>query len=563
MSLDLAPILSQLSIETKAQGVIPFQPNWAQREVIRKVEENYSAGRPTRLIVLKARQVGISTVTEAIMFAWCVLFASTNAVVMAHDGESTEYLFAKARLFHETFPLADLFPTRYSSKRQLALYTNRSQIQVVTASGRGGGGRGRTIHCLHASEFGFWVRPQESWTAVAQTVPETPSSLIVIESTANGVGNLFETMWNEAQDGATDYTPMFFPWHRHYECIPCRGLGCETATCETCAQAAQGVSARDTSERDLLKLDGMTPAHIAWRRWAIANKTFGSEELFRQEYPATPEEAFLASGVNAFPEPHIKQCFEPTPPRRGKLVRDDRSVGAVRFVEDARGPLKVYRFPSKDLRFGQYFVGADPCYGVKQGDLAAAQVIRRPQDGYPAEQVAVYHAKLNPIVFADEIAKLAAWYNRAEVAVEVEGPGQATIARLSVIYPNLWKQSYADKPSGRNQSEVQLGWSTNWRRKAWLVTRLGDYLESAKVVLHDRATYTELRTYTFLGDSEYARFQPASADQNDDLVMALGICLLCESTLPPIDAADGPSTPRMGPPELVWARQEDDGEVWG
>lgn len=281
--MNLLPLVSGLSIASKRHGVIPLTPNNAQRRILREVGRAYDERRPARLIILKSRQVGISTVSEAILFAWAIRFASTNCVVAAHDLESSMMLFQMTRMFYESFEYRDLFPTRFASQNRLMFKTNRSGIYVVTAS-RKSAGRGRTIHALHASEMALYGHPEETWLSFRQAVPDTPGSIIIIESTAAGMGNLFEQTWNEAKAGNNEYVPLFFPWFKHHEYIPCFGETCRDATCITCQQWGKGVRPRNSAEQDLAKL-GCKPPQLAWRRWAVENRCFGSTDLFQQEFP--------------------------------------------------------------------------------------------------------------------------------------------------------------------------------------------------------------------------------------------------------------------------------------
>lgn len=551
--MELLPFLADLSVATKQGGTIRFDKPWpAQRRLFFEVEKAAHEHRPCRLITLKARQMGVSTATEAVLFAKSICFPNTNGVVAAHDLESTVQLFGYTKLMYESYPARHRFPTRYRSQNRLTYKNTGSGVYVVTAA-RKTAGRGRTIHHLHASELAFWPHAEETWTSFRNAVPDQPGSIIVIESTANGIGNLFEQVWTEAQGGRNEYTPLFFPWFDHHEYVPCGGRGCEDATCEVCQLAGAGIQPRDEDEKTLVRL-GCNQARLAWRRGAIQNKTFGNVDLFRQEYPSTPEEAFLASGINAFPEPHLQACWEALPVARGKLAPHPNRLGEAEWSGDPQGPIRMYRKPGR----GQtYLVGADPCFGVGP-DLAAAQVINRST----LEQVATFHARLNPIAFAEECARLAAFYNNAVVAGEANGPGQAFMAKLTHIYPHIWTQVYADRMPGRDRSVHLAGFATTWRSKAWLVSHLGNLLERRQVVLHDRPTYDELRSYVFYGAQD--SFGPSAESGHDDLVMSLGIACLASSTEPVVEDEEvGPARMfgRVAGVETIWGEQESE-EAW-
>ena len=99
MSLQLASFIETLSIQDKKARMRRFpiyEPfGWAQREFLASIEADYEAGRPIRLIVLKARQLGISTVTAAVFFAWCFMHENVNAMIVAHENKVSSSLFEK------------------------------------------------------------------------------------------------------------------------------------------------------------------------------------------------------------------------------------------------------------------------------------------------------------------------------------------------------------------------------------------------------------------------------------------------------------------------------------
>lgn len=533
---DLSWLIGTLKIRNKDQATVPLSLNWCQKLLIAEVEKAQSEQRPCRLIVLKARQVGISTLSEALLFTKAVTQPNSNCVVVAHDSSSSETLFNMTRFYYETWNLRKYFPHKYATRRQLTIRhpdNEYSNIWVMTAE-HTQAGRGRTIHAAHYSEVGFWSDPTEAMLAFNQAMPNRPGTLAIIESTANGRGNWFHNAWEMAEAGETDYVPLFFTWFMHHEYIPCFGWGCVDGSCPTCVDASR-IAPENDDEKDLVRM-GCDLPHLAWRRWAIPNLCNGSLDQFHQEYPSTAEEAFILSGLPAFPEAQLMEVFEPLSYRRVRLEIDKAHLGKVKPVYSTTGPLRVYKEPSADERWGQYFIGADPSWGVADGDWAAVQVINR----HNHEQVAVWHGKVNPIQFADELAKLGAWYNNAVIAVEVDGPGYGTVDRLSEIYPNVWMHRLADRFPGKKNSKIALGFSASWKRKQWAIEKLGELIERGGMILHDRQTLAELRDYAFLGGRGFGEVFGPSGDGHDDLVMSLAICLLCESSEPPLEAYNAP-----------------------
>ena len=515
--MNFDPFVRRLSIRTKQQTIERFDPNWAQTQLLQKVNDQYAQGKPIRIVVLKARQLGISTVSEALMFAWVMLHQQTYGLVIAHEIDASEYLLNMTKLYWETFPFKSLYTTKYVSRKELAWEETGSSIRIATAKNMRAG-RSRTINAMHGSEIAFWDRPDEMMLGLRQTIPNTAKSMIVLESTANGVGNWFYDTWQAATANETDFEPLFFPWWEHPE-----------YTASAANLKRELLSDLDSDERVLKKI-GVDDDHLVWRRWAVRNLADSNLERFMQEYPSTPEEAFIASGTNVFPVENLKQVYEPKAGVKGFLRRKGR---LVEFLPDRSGPLTIYRKPSGDLSWGKYFIGADPTH-TTMGDNACAQVINR----RTYEQVAVWNGKIDPMTFAEELAKLGAYYNHATISTEVEGPGYATIGRLVEIdYPHIWRNRWADKSPGKI-SET-MGWSTTWKRKEWAIGWLIKLIADRDMTIHDAKTYDEMRTYVTLPNGGYG---PAdgSGRSYDDRVMAMAIACICASTEGPLVGYEGP-----------------------
>jgi hypothetical protein len=515
--MNFDPFVRRLSIRTKQQTIEQFHPNWAQIQLLQKVNEQYSKGRPIRIIVLKARQLGISTVSEALMFAWVMLHQQTYGLVIAHEIDASEYLLNMTKLYWETFPFKNLYTTKYVSRKELAWEETGSSIRIATAKNMRAG-RSRTINAMHGSEIAFWDRPDEMMLGLRQTIPNTAKSMIILESTANGVGNWYYDTWQAATANETDFEPLFFPWWEHPD---------YTATAANLKREL--LSDLDSDERVLKKI-GVDDDHLVWRRWAVRNLADANLERFMQEYPSTPEEAFIASGTNVFPIENLKLVYEPKAGVKGFLRRKGNYV---EFLPDRSGPLTIFRKPSSDLSWGKYFVGADPTH-TTMGDNACAQVINR----RTYEQVAVWSGKIDPMTFAEELAKLGAFYNHATISTEIEGPGYATIGRLVEIdYPHIWRNRWADKSPGKI-SET-MGWSTTWKRKEWAIGWLIKLIADRDMTIHDAKTYNEMRTYVTLPNGGYG---PAdgSGRSYDDCVMAMAIACICASTEGPMTGYEGP-----------------------
>lgn len=547
--LKLRPWLAGLTIKTKGLDMRRLDIDrvddmgegelgdfgWAQRPFADAVERDYNAGRPLRYIVLKARQVGISTATEALLFLWAFFYRGSNSLVISYEDPQAQELFQMMKTYWDNWPHRFLYTLQYSTKRQLRWLETKSQVRVATAKNVGGS-RGSTVHALHASEVAFWTDPETLWIGLNQTIPSRHGTLVVLESTANGIGNWFHEQWVAAEIGESEFVPLFFPYYRHYE-----------YRLHTTLSTKSELSA---DEKQLLRLmssegadDDTCYRTIAWRRWAIVNKCNGDLPYFMQEYPATPDEAFIATGRPIFPAQRVREAYHKRTGATGRLYRN--AVGRVVFEQDLSGPLTVYVRPARDDREDRYFVGGDPSETVA-GDPGCMQVLNR----QTYEIVAVWHDRVNPIYFAEQMILLGDFYNHAMICPEIEGGGQAAIGYITKSnYGNVWRDRRPDRIRAANV----FGWSTNQTRKQWAIGVLQKRFLDQSLTFHDPRTYNQLISFVEHDDGYWGNSNPKI---HDDAVMALAITVTASEENGPFQQHR--TNPRSPIVDLYQA-QEDDG----
>lgn len=523
----LLPLLEELKILTKDRTTARLGDvmNYAQRDFIDEVEKQINGQGAVRIIVLKARQLGISTIIEGIIFCLSVMYRSYQSLIISHEAESSEHILTMTKRYWNTYPFKRFHDEQYNGRKQLAWSDLQSNIVIATAKNTGAG-RSKTLHALHASEVAFWDNPEELITGLRQAIPSQGVTMIFYESTANGVGNFFHKTWEEAQAQRSEFTPKFYPWHRHPEYvasyIPRMQHG-RYAELETL----------DTEEKALLSM-GVSEARLLWRRYAIAELCQGDLDKFHQEYPTTPHEAFLSTGRNVFNINHLLDHYRPMRPRVGYLKRRGQRV---EFVDNPDGALRIYRFPSADQSWGIYQIGADPTHTIS-GDRACGQVLNR----RTLEQAAVLSEHYDPIEFGKQLFLLGEYYNTATIAPEKEGPGYATVGHLlGAGYPMVWESQKVDKTPGKIQTDV-FGWGTNKATKAmamgYLVNALAQPLQKVGettygLLIHDADTFAEMKDYI---SDEKGGFCNGEGSMFDDRVMALGIALSTHYIDPPVPA---------------------------
>jgi hypothetical protein len=197
-------IEANLWIRDKHRHLVPFRLNECQAD--------YQAHATQWDVILKARQIGFTTLICARFFADCLLRNNTVSVIVAHDTDSSEKVFRIVQLFWERLPAwlqQKAGRPRFSNRREFFWPRINSQFYVGTA-GALTFGRGQTINNLHCSEFAFWPKPEEAMVALTEAVPA--DGRIVIESTANGMGNYFHDLWVAAIEGRNRFKPHWYRW---------------------------------------------------------------------------------------------------------------------------------------------------------------------------------------------------------------------------------------------------------------------------------------------------------------------------------------------------------------
>lgn len=271
-----------LKIRTKKGDILPFVWNDAQRLLHAKIEQQLAEKGWVRAIVLKGRQQGISTYVAARFYKRTSMRFGKRTMIITHLDAATQNLFGIAKTY---FELSDdtLKPaTKNNNGTELNFAKLRSGYKVATAGSKNAG-RSDTIQYLHASEMAFWPNAQHIMAGLGQTLPLLPGSEGILESTANGLANLFHGMWTLAVAGKSDYMAVFIPWFIQQEY----------------RREVPPDFELTPEEQEYQEAFGLDDEQMAWRQ-AKTNTDFkGDAAWFDQEYPATPDMAFQRVGHRA------------------------------------------------------------------------------------------------------------------------------------------------------------------------------------------------------------------------------------------------------------------------
>ncbi len=404
---------TSLLITTKQQmGQAPVTKlvlNKPQLKVADAVMQMRAAGEAPRVIVLKARQPGVSTFCCGLNITTKLFQPYATTITIAHLDDAAERLFRKEKFMVDHLPPGLRPKTKTDRKNELAFdylqcKDGKAPIGSTGVTGAAGGKqiwRGMTIHGCHLSELGFAERAEDVLLGVLQAVPEAPETYVLIESTANGMGNTFQLEYSRAEAGESGFRPVFIAWWELPDAI----------------MPPPPDFKLESDERDLKRAFGLTDEQIQWRRHTLYTRCQGNIDLFLQEYPSSASEAFLVTGRPAFPTAVLRQmhakALEQGTPRTGLLnitVENPRE----QFRPRPGAPLTIYKWPHAEHT---YIIGADPSAGVEGGDYSCAAVL----DRQTQEIVAVWHGMLTPIEFTHALMDLGQFYNFAMLAPEITG----------------------------------------------------------------------------------------------------------------------------------------------
>jgi len=452
-----------LKINNKEGRRVPFVPNEAQQDVAAKW------GRKN--IVLKARQLGISTYVAARFFIDTITRPGTLTVQVAHDQRSAEDIFRIVHRFQENLPAElreGVLKTSRSNVRQLRWPHLDSEYRVETAADPNAG-RGMTIRNLHCSEVAMWSRDGgEALVSLRAAVP--PDGQVVLESTPNGAGGAFYEEWQDAAE--TGFVQHFLPWwlEKGYRR---NGLAPWNPTPE---------------EEELKRRYGLDDEQLAYRREIRAN----CRGKAAQEYAENAEECFLLSGDCVFEvdkvSERLKECEMPGQKTNAVMTRDS-------------GREQIWLPPQ---RGHEYIIGVDPAGGGSKGDYTCAQVI----DKTSGMQCAELMGRFTTRETADRVAELGREYGNALVVVERNNHGHAVHESLRDRYENLYEN--------RVSSE---GWLTTSSNRPRIIQSLGELLSDEPALFRSARLLRECRTFLRKEDGSSG----AANGAHDDAVMAMAI----------------------------------------
>jgi hypothetical protein len=494
------------------------------------IEKQLAEKKPIRIRVLKARQMGFSTLISAIGFWWPAMNENSAYAVVAHKDSSASSIFEKNKIFYDNLPKSLKPRVNKFNSEKISFNVDgddmtgevkglRSKIFFGTA----GGGelfRGETILFLHKSEIAFWEDKQGVLKkSLNATVPYAPFSAIIEETTANGY-NEFKDDWDRSVRGQDEYIPLFVGWNelKEYRMTPPRDF--------------------QPSERELqLQMQhDLTDEQIYWRRFKINNDYGGNELWFQQENPLTPEEAFISSGQGVFDGDTIKKGYEASrPPIREMEIKSQLVREKLRIWEEPESKEIIehqqlarfnvakqqYEYYDGPLETGRTTVFANYTIGVDTAGMGADY-----------NQVVVWHNVKKKMVarfttkniseerLASIIVEIANYYNEALVIPEVNYSHAICDYMMALGYNKMFlteSMARIDKQKG----SMEYGFKTTRLTKPPIISNLRALLNENPDAIPDRDFWFETEYYVL--QNVATNTMNAVSGHHDDIIMANAI----------------------------------------
>jgi len=415
-----------------------------------------------RHVILKARQLGFTTFIDLFILDEILFTTNKEGIIIAHKVTDATEIFDKKIDFALRNMAEDVkgafFKLNHNSARKIQVTIDygpeagATSSLAVSVSGRSG-----TYHYVHISEFAkmcvmYPKRAEEVETGTFPTVPF--DGFIFVESTAEGMAGRFYEMFNENWVKRDDITPLlsqvqfmphFYNWQyddaemaKIYETIPAAKM----EECEIDWASYQ-------TENSLTDLE-ITYYYMKWLQFGGKNSTEAVKKL-KQEYPTTPEEAFLSTGQAYFPIAKVASLLlKMLPGKRGEIVTNEK--GEPTFMETSAGRLEVWKMPEIGTR---YIIGGDTAEGLAHGDAQVLYVINHKTQDCDA----LYRSQVPPDELATDAYNLGKYYNWALLGIESNKDGLWVNDALEKMgYINLYYRKVFDDIT--QKVTRYFGWKT-------------------------------------------------------------------------------------------------------
>lgn len=521
--------------DKQSKQIIPFVMRSAQLKLYKEIVTQLFDNRPVRIILLKARQWGGSTFVQIFM-AWIQIFHQVgwHSVIVADVEEQSRNIRAMYTRLAKYHP-KEIFPVvfkNFEGSSKSRIMEKRDCISYIGSMQKPDSLRSSDVMMAHLSEVGLWretdgKHPEDVVQSIAGTVPLEPFSMIVMESTAKGVGSFFHREWQKAVKGDSGYTPVFVAWFE---------IDIYAKEFKSDIERHDFAVSLSQDEKGYFAL-GATLESIYWYR---TKKHTDSYDNWRMccEFPSTEQEAFQSTGRRAHSPLYVSQmrqfCKEPL--CKGDLFADamygrDAINQSLHFEECSGGEFWIWAFPEeKSDNKKRYIVSMDIGGRTKDADWSVITVIDRYwlDHGGVEECIGTCRIHIDQDLAIWKSVQIAKWYNNALLVVEAnslnskgsEGDHSLTILdEIKDIYRNLYCRTDPQKIiEGRAE---RYGFFTSRASKTDLVTQMNRRFREQGYIERDARALDEADCYEVKEDGTFGAVEGG----HDDIYMSRAIGL--------------------------------------
>ena len=536
---------SELKIETKEEGLKKMGNLLGTQKYVMEEIQKGLADDIHFFVILKGRQLGITTVSLALDLYWQFTHPGWQGTLVADSEENRDMFRSTLAMYMDGLPKEYKIPLIAHNRNQMVL-KNRSRIFYQIAGNKSRLGQGKAITYLHGTETASWGNEEGLASLIASLAEKNPERLYMFESTAQGF-NMFHDMYKVAKSAKTQRAIFCGWWRNEYYSVD--------ASSNIYKVYWDGRLTPEEKEwtKDIKKLYGIeiNSRQMAWWRWKLS-EGIKDESLMYQEFPPTEDYAFVMTGTSFFSH---SRCTDSAKVAKKQLPDFYRYVFGQSFQDtevlkstERLGTLKVWEEP---VDTAYYVIGADPAYGSSDwADRFCIQVYRCYANGL--DQVAEFAtSEMNTYQFAWVIAHLAGAYKNSTLNLEINGPGQAvineirTLKRMAVSMNNkmgsdlmdvlgnmsnyLWRRN--DSLSGPSMS---IGFLTTSSTKERMLAYMKDFFEREMMNVMSMDLLEEMKTIVredgFIG-------APGRAKDDRVIASALAVVAFAEQVQPRLIAA--------------------------
>ena len=444
-----------------------------------KVQAYYRGIETDRDMILKARQLGFSTIKLIEKLDYAITHQNTATAIVAHKENKVQTLFEIVRLAYQHMPNHPAIKPKVSYDNRNELYFPETNSKIYVAMDT----RSETVHNLHISEVAFISDAERKLLGILESVPK--DGIISLESTANGTAGYFYEQW---ESGDSEFKKHFYNWTWE--------IGYQIPTSQTIEELNETYAPyalRYGLIKDVAKRFELTPAQFNW----YLSKVMRLKDLVMQEYPTTALEAFISSGRNVF---YI-----------GDLQKQHPKQPIDRKYED----LLIWEKPLDGFK---YVIGADTSEG--EGNDNAVLSVWNANTG---EQVAEFS---NPTTKPDMLAGLAMdvghLYNNAMLIPEINSSGLVFVSKVKGKYANLYMRETFDRRT--KETKKSVGWRTTSVTKPLMVSDYEEAVREGSIAINSEDLLKEMKTFVRTDESTKSGYG-ADGSNKDDRVMAAMLAL--------------------------------------